>query len=129
MALEKHLLDIKSVKGYQASGIMHFTGELLAFDSVAPNIDLALVGATFNDVFRTAHEVCDKIGPGWFWTSEENDSNRKTAEEVVAMLKLCTGRRANYLLNVAPDKSGLIPASTVARLREIGKLRGVRSIK
>lgn len=62
MAMEKHLADIKTVKGYQASGVMHFTGELLASDSVASNIDLGLVGATFNDVFRTAHEVCDKIG-------------------------------------------------------------------
>lgn len=62
MALEKHLAELKSVKGYQASGVMLYTGDLLAYDTVAPNIDLALVGATFNDVFRTAHEVCDKIG-------------------------------------------------------------------
>lgn len=32
--------------------------------------------------------------------------NLKTAEEVVAMLKLCNGHRASYLLNVAPGKSG-----------------------
>lgn len=62
MALENHLSDIKAVKGYQACGIMHFTGELLAYDSAVANIDLGLVGATFNDVFRTAHEVCEKIG-------------------------------------------------------------------
>lgn len=62
MAIEQHLSEIKTVKGYQACGVMHFAGDLLAYDSVAPNIDLALVGATFNDVFRTAHEVCEKIG-------------------------------------------------------------------
>ena len=62
MALEQHLADLKNVKGYQAAGIMHYTGELLASDSVVSNIDLALVGATFNDVFRSAHEVCTKIG-------------------------------------------------------------------
>jgi len=55
-------------------------------------------------------EVCDKIGCGWFWTSKENPANQETAEEVVAMLKLCNSRRANYLLNVAPDRSGLIHA-------------------
>jgi len=71
-------------------------------------------------------EVCDTIGSGWFWTSKENASNLKAAEDVVAMLKLCNSRRANYLLNVGPDKTGLIPAATVDRLRQIGKLRGVQ---
>jgi alpha-L-fucosidase len=74
-----------------------------------------------------AAEVCDKIGHGWFWTTGENLSNLKTAEEVVAMLKLCNSRRANYLLNVAPDRTGLIPADSVKRLRQIGKLLGVDS--
>lgn len=72
-------------------------------------------------------EVCDKIGQGWFWTTKENLANQKTAEEVVAMLKLCNSRRGNYLLNVAPDRSGLIPAYSVTRLRQIGKLLGVES--
>jgi alpha-L-fucosidase len=67
-------------------------------------------------------EVCDKIGPAWFWNTRENNANLKTAEEVVAMLKLCNSRRANYLLNIAPDRSGLIPAYSVERLREIGEL-------
>ena len=62
MALEDHLGEIKSVKGYLASGIMQHTGELLASDSAASNIDLGMVGATFNDIFRSAHEVCEKIG-------------------------------------------------------------------
>ncbi len=67
-------------------------------------------------------EVCDKIGPGWFWSTTENDTNVKSAEEVVDMLKLCNSRRANYLLNVVPDRSGLIPAYSVERLRQVGKL-------
>ncbi len=67
-------------------------------------------------------EVCDKIGPGWFWSTRENNANLKTAEEVAAMVKLCNSRRANYLLNVAPDRSGLIPAYSVERLRQAGKL-------
>ena len=40
------------------------------------------------------------------------------------MLKLCNRRRANYLLNVPPDRDGLIPDLYVARLREVGKLLG-----
>jgi alpha-L-fucosidase len=67
-------------------------------------------------------EVCDQIGPGWFWKTRESNANLKTAEEVVAMLKLCHSRRANYLLNVAPDRSGLIPAHSLKRLTKVGEL-------
>lgn len=62
MALEAHLQDFKEIKGYIASGIMDFTGEILASDSASPNVDLAAVGAVFNDIFRTAHEASQKIG-------------------------------------------------------------------
>lgn len=72
-------------------------------------------------------EVCDKLGSGWFWTTKEDSSSPRPAEEVVEMLRLCNSRRANYLLNVAPDRSGLIPTASVTRLREIGKLLGVGS--
>jgi CheY-like chemotaxis protein/predicted regulator of Ras-like GTPase activity (Roadblock/LC7/MglB family) len=62
MALESYLERFKKINGYKASAIMNFTGEILAQDSNDPNIDLGLVGATFNDIFRTAHEASDKIG-------------------------------------------------------------------
>jgi len=74
-------------------------------------------------------EVCDNIGNGWFWTSKARAKNMDSAEEVVRLLKVCNSRRANYLLNVAPDKSGLIPDWGVERLQEIGKLRGADSAK
>ncbi|MCU0750266.1 MAG: alpha-L-fucosidase, partial [Akkermansiaceae bacterium] len=35
-----------------------------------------------------AAEVCDIMGPAWFWKSTENSSNLKTAEEIVKMVKL-----------------------------------------
>lgn len=62
MDLEAPLADIKTVKGYLATGIMQYTGELLAGHSLTENVNLAIVGATFNDIFRSAHEVCTKIG-------------------------------------------------------------------
>lgn len=62
MALEKHLEGLKEVKGFKAAGIMNFTGEMLASQSEDTNIDLSLVGATFNDIFRSAHEASKKIG-------------------------------------------------------------------
>lgn len=62
MALEKYLEELKSIKGYQAVAIMNFTGEVLASDTIDKNADLNMVGATFNDIFRSAHEACEKIG-------------------------------------------------------------------
>ncbi|MBI5549597.1 MAG: hypothetical protein HY901_37400 [Deltaproteobacteria bacterium] len=62
MALEKQLQSLREINGYKASGIMSYTGEALAVDSNDPNIDLVLVGATFNDIFRSAHDASKKIG-------------------------------------------------------------------
>ena len=69
-------------------------------------------------------EVADNIGNGWFWTSAARAENMDSAEAVVDLLEVCNSRRANYLLNVAPDNTGLIPDWGVARLQEIGQLRG-----
>ena len=62
MALESYLNNLKKINGYKASAIMNFTGEVLVQDTMDNNIDLGLVGATFNDIFRTAHEASAKIG-------------------------------------------------------------------
>lgn len=72
-------------------------------------------------------EVCDKMGSSWFW---KNGSNKlKTVGDIVSMLELCNSRRANYLLNVAPDTSGLIPEDAVKQLREIGRLLAVDTVR
>ncbi|MHB1342750.1 MAG: hypothetical protein ACYCX3_00095 [Thermoleophilia bacterium] len=62
MALDTYLNELKGINGYLAAGIMTFTGEMLASDTADPNIDLGMVGAMFNDIFRTAHEASKKIG-------------------------------------------------------------------
>ena len=62
MALENHLEALKEIKGYMASGIMDYTGDLLASNTVDKKTDLGFVGATFNDIFRQAHAACEKIG-------------------------------------------------------------------
>jgi alpha-L-fucosidase len=69
-------------------------------------------------------EVCDTIQTGarWFWREVREPSDLQTAAEVVARLRLCTSRHANYLLNVPPDPSGLISGPQLKRLREIGEL-------
>ena len=62
MALEDFLENLKKINGYKASAIMNFTGEILVQNSVDEQIDLGMVGATFNDIFRSAHEASTKIG-------------------------------------------------------------------
>ncbi|MCX7818431.1 MAG: alpha-L-fucosidase [Kiritimatiellae bacterium] len=69
-----------------------------------------------------AAEVSDKLGPGWFWSSRETAQTIQTPEQVVEMVRLCNSRRANYLLNVAPDRTGRIPEYSVQCLRRIGEL-------
>ncbi len=62
MALEEQLESVKDVKGYMASGIMDFSGSVLASHSTTDKINLESVGAVFNDIFRAAHEAAGKIG-------------------------------------------------------------------
>ncbi len=69
-------------------------------------------------------EVCDTIQTGarWFWREATAPGDLQTAEAVVARLKACNERKANYLLNVPPDPTGLIAGPQLKRLREIGAL-------
>ncbi len=69
-------------------------------------------------------EVCDTIQTGarWFWREVRQPSDLQSAKEVVARLRLCNARHANYLLNVPPDRDGLISGPQQERLREIGTL-------
>jgi alpha-L-fucosidase len=69
-------------------------------------------------------EVCDTIQTGqrWFWREVKQPSDLQPAEDVAARLRLCNTRNANYLLNVPPDRDGLISGPQRQRLREIGAL-------
>lgn len=69
-------------------------------------------------------EVCDPIqnGARWFWTEIKKPEDLQTAQAVMERLKLCNSRNANYLLDVPPDRDGLISGPQLQRLREIGAL-------
>jgi alpha-L-fucosidase len=74
---------------------------------------------------KLPEEVCDTIQTGqrWFWRAVNQPSDLQTAATVVERLKLCNARHANYLLNVPPDRDGLISGAHWQRLREIGDLQ------
>ena len=72
-------------------------------------------------------EVCDCIvdGSTWFWNSE-NPLKLQDAQVIVDKLQTCNKRKANYLLNVQPDRDGLISGEFLKTLKEIGKIRNVK---
>ena len=66
---------------------------------------------------------CDvSIRPGWFYHAEE-DVKVKTPEELFQLYLKSVGRGANLLLNVPPDRRGLINEHDSAALMGFKKLR------
>lgn len=68
-------------------------------------------------------EVCDTMvsNGNWFW-QPGIESHIRSAEDLVKVLRMCNERRSNYLINVGPDREGLIPEAFVKRMKEIGVL-------
>lgn len=81
--------------------------------------------AGISDLLNTGHpegthwipaEVDVSIRPGWFYHEEEN-SKVKTPEQLFDIYLTSVGRGSTLLLNVPPDKRGLIHELDVAALR------------
>ncbi|MHA7964647.1 alpha-L-fucosidase [Paenibacillus sp. CAU 1782] len=64
-------------------------------------------------------EVNTSIRPGWFYHSEE-DSKVKTLEELQDTYERAVGGNATFLLNLPPDRRGLIHENDVARMKSFG---------
>jgi len=60
--LKSYIEKLQNINGYRAFAVMNFTGEILENDSKDPNIDLKYLCAMFNDIFLSAHKVCEKTG-------------------------------------------------------------------
>ena len=66
---------------------------------------------------------CDvSIRPGWFYHKEEDDKV-KTAGQLFDLYLKSVGRGANFLLNIPPDRRGLIHEIDSASLVEFKRLR------
>ena len=59
------------------------------------------------------------------WGYNKNDQNFKTTEDLIRKLCDIASKGGNFLLNVGPTAEGLIPPTSVERLREIGKWMAV----
>jgi alpha-L-fucosidase len=64
---------------------------------------------------------CDvSIRPGWFWHAKEND-RVKTPAQLMDLYYQSVGRGASFLLNVPPDRRGLLGENDVASLKGFGE--------
>lgn len=72
--------------------------------------------AKANELFWYPSEVDVSIRPGWFY-HEYEDSKVKTLAQLVDIYYNSVGRNSVLLLNVPPDKRGLIHATDVERMR------------
>ncbi len=61
-------------------------------------------------------EVDVSIRPGWFYHAAE-DAKVKTVDQLLTIYHQSVGRGANLLLNIPPDRRGLIPDIDADRLR------------
>ncbi len=64
-------------------------------------------------------ETCMTINDTWGYKSY--DRNFKSTETLVRNLVDIASKGGNYLLNVGPDATGVIPAGEADRLKEVGK--------
>lgn len=72
-------------------------------------------------------EVDVSIRPGWFY-HEEEDGKVKSLETLLDMYEKSVGGNAVLLLNVPPDRRGLIHENDTARLKELGdSIRAITS--
>lgn len=55
----------------------------------------------------------------WFY-SDSNEDQIKGLDELMGLYYYSVGRGANLLLNIGPDRRGLLPEADVQRLREFG---------
>lgn len=63
---------------------------------------------------------CDvQMRKNWFYSDNDEDSI-KSLEELMGLYYLSVGHGANLLLNIGPDREGLLPEPDTARLLEFG---------
>jgi alpha-L-fucosidase len=97
---------------------------LLNRDKMYPGGDFAkILGAGHEDgKFWVPAEVDVSIRPGWFW-HQKQDSLVKSPEKLMEIYYASVGRNCNLLLNVPPDKRGILNENDVRSLMGFRELR------
>ncbi|MBN2459980.1 MAG: hypothetical protein JXB60_00110 [Candidatus Cloacimonetes bacterium] len=101
MALLDLLENFRNIKGFMAGGILDFTGDILETLSEQEQIDLAMVGATYTDIFRNANEAAAKIG-----LEQAIEMTIVTPKGVVIMSSTGVEAPVNALMIIILDEDG-----------------------
>lgn len=94
--------------------------ERLGISATAKDLGSRRLIEKANSIYWYPSEVDVSIRPGWFYHPEQ-DSQVKTLEELVNIYYQSVGMNSVLLLNVPPDKRGLIHEIDAARIKEFGK--------
>ena len=100
-SLESILERLRGIKGYKGAGIMDFTGESIATDCLDPKLDIASIGAVFNDLFRSAHEKAECSG-----LHACNELTLKTQDAIIILCSSGAESRVPFHLIAVLDKDG-----------------------
>ena len=63
-----------------------------------------------------------KTTDGWFWNSNKGNNGVKSAQTLFKMYLETVGRNATFLLNMPPNRAGLIDQSVVTVMEDLGDL-------
>jgi alpha-L-fucosidase len=82
-------------------------------------IATAMHGDPDGDVWLPNEVDVSMRRPNWFWNTT-NQHRILSLDQLMDIYYRSVGRGANLLINLTPDRSGLIPAADAARAREFG---------
>ncbi len=71
-------------------------------------------------ISRLPLETCETMNGNWGYRAE--DQNYKSAKEIFHLLVRTAGKGANLLMNIGPQPNGQLPATSLERLAEMGRL-------
>ncbi len=85
--------------------------------------DQKILGTGLQNGDQWVPAECDvSIRPGWFYHASQ-DGQVKTAAQLMDLYERSVGHNASFLLNVPPDRRGLIHENDIRALMEFKKLR------
>ncbi len=91
----------------------------LAAADAQTGIATALHGDPDGDVWMPVEVDVSIRRPNWFWNTTD-EANLLTVDQLIEIYYRSVGRGTQLLLNMAPDRTGRIPALDVARAGEFG---------
>lgn len=94
----------------------------LGIDNMSADLGSRDMLAKANEAFWYPSEVDVSIRPGWFYHSEE-DSRVKSLKQLSDIYFRSVGYNSVLLLNIPPDRRGLLHENDVARLKEFAAYR------